>query len=76
MRIQNVTPEYIKALQAAGLKFDVNDVIAAKIQDITPEFIEAARKHGFQNLTLRKLIELKQMGVLESRAEIQRREMI
>ena len=76
MRIQDVTPEYVKVLQAAGLKFDVNDVIAAKIQDITPEFIEAARKHGFQNLTLQKLIELKQMGVLESRAEISRREMV
>jgi hypothetical protein len=70
MRIQDVTPEYVEALQAAGLKFDVSDVIAAKIQDITPEFIEVARKHGFQDLTLQKLIQLKQMGLLESRAEL------
>jgi hypothetical protein len=70
MRIQDVTPEYIKGLQAAGLKFDVDDVISAKIQGITKEFIESARKHGFQNLTLQKLIQLKQTGILESRAEI------
>jgi beta-lactamase regulating signal transducer with metallopeptidase domain len=70
MRIQNVMPEYIKALQAAGLKFDIDDVVAAKIQNITPEFVEAARKHGFENLTLRELIELKLTGALDSRAEL------
>ncbi len=70
MRVQDVTPEYVKALQAAGFKFDVGDIIAAKVQDITPEFIERARKHGFQNLTLRKLIQLKQLGVLDSPGEI------
>lgn len=70
MRIQNVTPEYIRALQAAGLKFNIEDVVTAKIQDITPEFIESARKHGFQNLTVQKLIELKLTGALDSRAEL------
>ncbi len=70
MRVQDVTPEYIKALQTAGFKFSVDDIIGAKVQDITPDFIERAIKHGFQNLTLQKLIELKQMGILESPGEI------
>jgi beta-lactamase regulating signal transducer with metallopeptidase domain len=70
MRIQGVTAEYIKSLQAAGLKFDVDDIIRAKIQDITKEFIERAVKHGFQNLTLEKLIQLKETGVLESSTDI------
>jgi len=70
MRIQSVTPEYIKALQAAGFKFGIDDVIGARIQGITPEFIERARKHGFQNLSLEKLIHLKQAGILESPADI------
>lgn len=65
MRVQGVTPEYVKALQAAGLKFDVDDVIGAKVQGVTPQFIEKARGHGFKDLTLEKLIELKHARVLE-----------
>jgi beta-lactamase regulating signal transducer with metallopeptidase domain len=70
MRIQGVTPEYIKGLQAAGFKPSVDEVVGARIQGITPDFIERARKHGFQNLTLEKLIHLKQMGILEAPADL------
>lgn len=70
MRIQGVTAEYIKSLQAAGLKFDVGDIVRAKIQGISKEFIERAVKHGFQNPSLEKLIQLKEMGILESPADI------
>jgi len=70
MRIQGVTPEYIKGLQAAGFKVGIDDVIGARIQGITPEFIERARKHGFQNLSLEKLIHMKQAGILESPADL------
>ena len=48
----------------------MNEVVEAKVQGITPEFIEIARKHGFQNLSLDKLIQLKQLGILESKGEI------
>jgi len=70
MRIQGVTLEYIKSLQAAGFKFDVDDAIRAKIQDITKEFIDRAVKHGFQNMSLEKLIQLKELGILDSPADI------
>ncbi len=70
MRVQDVTPEYIKALQSAGYKFDINDIISAKVQDVTPEFIERAKQHGFKDLTLQKLIQLRQLGILDSKADL------
>ncbi|MGH9494958.1 MAG: M56 family metallopeptidase [Candidatus Sulfotelmatobacter sp.] len=70
MRVQDVTPEYIKALQSAGYKVSVNDVVSAKVQDVTPEFIERAKQHGFKDLTLQKLIQLRQLGILDSKADL------
>ena len=70
MRVQDVTPEYVKALQSAGYKFSVNDIISAKVQDVTPEFIERAQKHGFKDLSLQKLIQLRQLGILDSKSDL------
>jgi hypothetical protein len=63
--VQGVTPEFIKGLQSAGFKPDTEDIISAKVMGITPQFIELARSHGFKDLTLEKLIQLKQANVLE-----------
>jgi beta-lactamase regulating signal transducer with metallopeptidase domain len=70
MKVQDVTPEYIKALQSAGFKVGVGDIIGAKVQDVTPEFIERVKQHGFKDLTLQKLIQLRQLGILDSKADI------
>jgi beta-lactamase regulating signal transducer with metallopeptidase domain len=70
MRIQDVTPAYVKALLGTGFKVDVEDIIRAKIQDVTPELIEQAMKHGFKDLTIQKLIQLRNMGILEPKAEL------
>jgi hypothetical protein len=52
-------------MQAAGFKdLDCDELIGAKVQGITSEFIEKARKHGFQNLTLDKLMALKHADIL------------
>lgn len=70
MRIQDVSPAYIKALLEAGFKPDIDEIIGAKVQDVTPEFIERVIKHGFKDLSLQKLIQLRQMGILEPKADL------
>jgi hypothetical protein len=45
---------------------DVDDAIAAKVQGITPEFIAKVKSRGFKDLTIDKLIALKETGVLDA----------
>src|SRR3984957_18099905 len=70
MRVQDVNPEYIRDIRALGLKPSVSELIAMRVQDVTPEFIDRAQKHGFKDLTLQKLIQLRQLGILDSKADL------
>jgi hypothetical protein len=73
LKVQGVTPDYMKALRSFGLqdfKDDPDDYIAAKVQGVTPEFIAQAQKHGFKDLDLNKLIQLKQLGILETKGDL------
>ncbi len=66
MKVQGVTAAYLKELQAAGFKVDIDQAIGAKVQGVTPEFIAKVRSHGFKDLTLDKLIALKETGVFDA----------
>ncbi len=63
MKVQGITPEYVKSLAAEGYKLNADEVVEAKIMGITPEFIREAKSHGFSNLSLDKLIQLKQANI-------------
>jgi len=63
MKVQDITPEYRSALEAAGYKLNVSELINAKVMDITPEFIRQVRTHGFKDLDIHKLIQLKNADV-------------
>jgi beta-lactamase regulating signal transducer with metallopeptidase domain/DNA-directed RNA polymerase subunit F len=64
MKVHDVTPEYAKTLERAGFKFDVEDLIHAKVMGVDTAFIEKAAAKGFKNLTLEKLIALKNADIL------------
>jgi beta-lactamase regulating signal transducer with metallopeptidase domain len=73
LKVQGITPGYMKALRGSGIRDfqdDSESYIAAKVQGITPEFISEAQKHGFKDLDLDKLIQLKNLGVLEDKGNI------
>jgi len=53
----------VKALAAEGYKLDAEEVTSAKIMGITPEFIQKAKSHGFKDLTIEKLIQLKNADI-------------
>src|SRR6266851_4199978 len=63
MRVQGITPEYVREMRKFDSSANIDELIGMKVQGITPEFIEKARKHGFQNLTLDKLISLKHADI-------------
>ncbi|HWY42467.1 MAG TPA: M56 family metallopeptidase [Candidatus Sulfotelmatobacter sp.] len=63
MKIQGVTSDYVKALAAEGFKLNAEEVTSAKIMGITPEFIQKAKSHGFSNLSMEKLIQLKNANI-------------
>jgi beta-lactamase regulating signal transducer with metallopeptidase domain len=70
MKVQGVDPGYVKGMQGQGLMLDAEQLISARIQGVTPEFVERAKRHGFQNLNIDKLIQLKQTGVLGEQADL------
>jgi hypothetical protein len=65
MKVNGITPEYIREMQAAGFDIRIaDDFIAAKVQGITPELIKKAIEHGFQDLSIEKLMMLQNIDVI------------
>ncbi len=49
LKVQNVTPEYAKAMAQAGFgKLSADDLVACKIQGVTPETIAEMKKQGLE----------------------------
>jgi uncharacterized protein YnzC (UPF0291/DUF896 family) len=62
LRIQDVTPAYIRGLREQGLHPDVNQIIAMRVQGVTPEYVHDLRELGI-NADESLLVGLKVQGV-------------
>src|SRR5579863_9119901 len=58
MKVQDITPEYVRELQAEGLHPDAGKLIGMKVQGITPDYVREWHQAGF-NPDENELIALK-----------------
>ena len=65
LRVQGVTPEYAQSIAREYPGATVDDVIKTKIFNINADFIALAKKHGFTDLSLEKLVKIRISGILD-----------
>jgi beta-lactamase regulating signal transducer with metallopeptidase domain len=65
LRVQDVTPEYAKSIRQQFPSATVEDIVKTKIFNIDAAFIATAKRHGFNDLSLEKLVKLRISGILD-----------
>jgi len=65
MRVQGVTPEYAESIAKQFPGATPEDLVKTRIFNIDAAFIAAAKRHGFTDLSLDKLVKLRISGILE-----------
>ena len=62
MKVQDITPEYVRQMRAAGFNPSTHELIAMKVQDVTPEYRKALEAAGYK-LDVSELITAKVMDI-------------
>ena len=63
LKVQGVTPEYVKQMHDIGLHPDADELVGMKVQGITPDYVRDMRAATGQPLDIDSLIGLKVQGV-------------
>ncbi|MFL6351516.1 MAG: M56 family metallopeptidase [Bryobacteraceae bacterium] len=62
LKVQGITPEYVRAIRAEGLDPNVNELIGMKVQGITPEYVREIRSTDLKP-TVNEFVALRVQGV-------------
>jgi beta-lactamase regulating signal transducer with metallopeptidase domain len=62
LKVQDVTPEYIRQMRDLGLHVDTDGIVGMKVQGVTPEYVKELRSMGF-NPDVDEIIGMKVQGV-------------
>ncbi len=62
MKIQGITPEYVRDMRAAGIKVDADELIGMKVQGVTPDYVKQMRA-AYPNIDIDTIIGMKVQGV-------------
>ena len=65
MRVQGITPEYAQSIEKQFPGATAEDLVKTRIFNIDATFIASAKRHGFSDLTLEKLVKLRISGILD-----------
>jgi beta-lactamase regulating signal transducer with metallopeptidase domain len=65
MRVQNVTPEFARSMRQRYPDVTVDQLVQMKIFRIDDAFIASAKSHGFDSLSIDKLIRLRMSAILD-----------
>jgi beta-lactamase regulating signal transducer with metallopeptidase domain len=63
LKIQGVTPDYIRELRAVGIEASSPELVALKIHQVTPEYVRALAAAGLTNLHTRDYLAAKIQGI-------------
>ena len=65
LRVQNVTPDFAKSVKSQFPDATLDELVQMRIFNIDEAFIASAKRHGFDGLTIQKLVKLRISGILD-----------
>ena len=62
LKVQGVTPDYVRQMHALSFSFNAEELIALRVQGVTPEYVKEMRAAGLK-LTADQLVGMKVQGI-------------